>query len=133
MTCGLPLSKSWKSSLCRLPMARPWSSLTTTRTRTSLTLTLNVVASSRELISAAAALSLADGVVDWTAGTEGWGELDWASTMREAGKTRTQAAKQEESTRNVQRNTAHRRGSFGKNGVDHATLLITAPTRQARR
>ena len=52
MNCGLPLSKSWKSSCLSVPTARPWVSRTTTGTRTRFTRLLKVTGASRELTSA---------------------------------------------------------------------------------
>src|SRR3984957_13425486 len=52
ITCGLPLSKSWKSSLRSVPTAFPLESRTTTGTITRFTLVLKVAGASREVISA---------------------------------------------------------------------------------
>src|ERR1700691_2256123 len=51
MVCGLPLSKSWKSSLRRSPTARPCLSRTTTGTSTRLTFVRKVAGVSRVVIS----------------------------------------------------------------------------------
>src|SRR5580658_804571 len=51
ITCGLPLSKSRKSSFWSVPMAFPLASRTTTGTSTRFTFVLNVAGASREVIS----------------------------------------------------------------------------------
>jgi hypothetical protein len=50
--CGLPLSKSRKSSCFRVPIGCPWRSRTTTRTSTRFTLDVNVAGTSWVVISA---------------------------------------------------------------------------------
>src|ERR1039458_6954330 len=62
MYCGLPLSKSWKSSCLRLPTALPYLSRTTTGTITRLTRALKSAGSSFVAISAGALAGAAGGV-----------------------------------------------------------------------
>src|ERR1035438_4099892 len=57
ISCGLPLSKSWKLALVRLPTATPWLSRTTTGTITRLTCDLKAAVSSRVFISVALGLA----------------------------------------------------------------------------
>src|ERR1017187_7741922 len=57
ISCGLPLSKSWKLALVRLPTATPWISRTTTGTTTKLTCDLKAAVSSRVFISGALRLA----------------------------------------------------------------------------
>ena len=51
ITCGLPLSVSWKSSCLSVPMARPCLSRTTTGTITRFTRALKVAGSSLVVVS----------------------------------------------------------------------------------
>ena len=53
MYCGLPRSKSWKSSCLKVPTALSWRSRTTTGTITRFTRALNTAGSSRVTISEA--------------------------------------------------------------------------------